>query len=535
MIIRILDSGVTMGATDRILQHGDLQLDLMYPDTVAGVDISDRTLYLSISREYAGKVNRDYVEVADRTYILPEQPDGCVVTITPEFVLDGYTAIRCTPVVLQLGIRIEGAVAAMPDANDYRNVMADKAFVDFTTDSTSLAFYNAKGEEVARKTVDFGITSVAPSEINGHLVINGVDNTVYEHPTTHPADMITGLSAVATSGDKADIGLGNVDNTSDADKPISTAQQAALDGKADAADVLTKTNITAFTPTGDYQPATKKYVDDAVEAGGGGGGGDAQKVYSATWTAASETFTVTGVTHITALEEGASIRVEFPSITGSHPYTKLKVNDLAAASIYLDALRTPNGFGVNAVHDLVYHDGNWVVVGANTAHNATFTGDFNLSNSTDVGLSDYVRFVAESEQSGMNFTVHDDVDYNYVRIGVTANPVSIPTIKTYDMLAGTTQSGVFYTSINDPMMVYDAILAPGSMYTLAKTVAHITALSDGVQVRIRFDAAASNATININGLGAKSIYANSAEPAEIKAGMISDLAYYDDKWYVVGG
>ena len=314
-----------------------------------------------------------------------------------------------------------------------------------------------------------------------------------------------------------------------------SATDTALGGKANAADVLTKTNTTAFTPTGDYQPATKKYVDDAVEAGGGGGGGDAQKVYSATWTAASETFTVTGVTHITALEESATIRVEFPSITGSHPYTKLKVNDLAAASIYLDALRTPNGFGVNAVHDLVYHDGNWVVVGANTAHNATFTGDFNLSNSTDVGLSDYVRFVAESEQSGMNFTVHDDVDYNYVRIGVTANPVSIPTIKTYDMLGGTTESGVFYTSINDPMMVYDAILAPGSMYTLAKTVAHITALSDGVQVRIRFDAAASNATININGLGAKSIYANSAEPAEIKAGMIADLAYYDDKWYVVGG
>lgn len=29
-------------------------------------------------------------------------------------------------------------------------------------------------------------------------------------------------------------------------------------------DVLTKTNTTAFTPTGNYQPATKKYVDDSV-------------------------------------------------------------------------------------------------------------------------------------------------------------------------------------------------------------------------------------------------------------------------------
>ena len=32
--------------------------------------------------------------------------------------------------------------------------------------------------------------------------------------------------------------------------------------------VLMKDNVTVFTPTADYQPATKKYVDDA--AGGGG-------------------------------------------------------------------------------------------------------------------------------------------------------------------------------------------------------------------------------------------------------------------------
>ena len=32
--------------------------------------------------------------------------------------------------------------------------------------------------------------------------------------------------------------------------------------------VLMEDNATAFTPTADYQPATKKYVDDA--AGGGG-------------------------------------------------------------------------------------------------------------------------------------------------------------------------------------------------------------------------------------------------------------------------
>ena len=47
--------------------------------------------------------------------------------------------------------------------------------------------------------------------------------------------------------DKGDIGLGNVDNTSDLDKPISTATQTALDGKVDenaAITGATKTKIT---------------------------------------------------------------------------------------------------------------------------------------------------------------------------------------------------------------------------------------------------------------------------------------------------
>ena len=48
------------------------------------------------------------------------------------------------------------------------------------------------------------------------------------------------LKAIAFSGDRADIGLGNVDNTSDANKPVSTAQQQALNNKANKSDVYTK-------------------------------------------------------------------------------------------------------------------------------------------------------------------------------------------------------------------------------------------------------------------------------------------------------
>jgi hypothetical protein len=39
-----------------------------------------------------------------------------------------------------------------------------------------------------------------------------------------------------------------------------------LDAKANTNDVLTKTNTTSYTPSANYNPATKKYVDDSVSA-----------------------------------------------------------------------------------------------------------------------------------------------------------------------------------------------------------------------------------------------------------------------------
>ena len=51
---------------------------------------------------------------------------------------------------------------------------------------------------------------------------------------------------------------------------LDTNISETLAGKADKTEVLTKTNTAAFTPTADYQPATKKYVDDLASNKGGG-------------------------------------------------------------------------------------------------------------------------------------------------------------------------------------------------------------------------------------------------------------------------
>jgi len=67
---------------------------------------------------------------------------------------------------------------------------------------------------------------------------------------------------------KSDVGLGNVDNTSDANKPVSTATQTALDLKADLASPTltgTPTAPTANAGTNTTQIATTAFVGTAID------------------------------------------------------------------------------------------------------------------------------------------------------------------------------------------------------------------------------------------------------------------------------
>lgn len=64
-----------------------------------------------------------------------------------------------------------------------------------------------------------------------------------------PVDSVNGQTGIVVL-DKDDVGLNNVDNTSDENKPVSTATQLALDGKVDDSQVLTNVPAGAvFTDT----------------------------------------------------------------------------------------------------------------------------------------------------------------------------------------------------------------------------------------------------------------------------------------------
>lgn len=91
-------------------------------------------------------------------------------------------------------------------------------------------------------TVDLGAGNIS-FEV-GDIVIN--NGTVWSRiDATDAVVSVAGKSGVVTL-DKTDVGLPNVDNTSDANKPISSATLTALDGKVnvDGAKVLSDNNYT---------------------------------------------------------------------------------------------------------------------------------------------------------------------------------------------------------------------------------------------------------------------------------------------------
>lgn len=58
--------------------------------------------------------------------------------------------------------------------------------------------------------------------------------------------------------------LGEVATALQENENVVEALNSAIGNKANTSDVLTKTNTTAFTPTADYHPVTKKYVDEKI-------------------------------------------------------------------------------------------------------------------------------------------------------------------------------------------------------------------------------------------------------------------------------
>ena len=144
----------------------------------------------------------------------------------------------------------EPAITATSSADYYRG---DKTFQPL--DKTAVGLANVDNTSDANKPVS--TAQQAALDLKEDLIT-----------ATTSADYYRGDKTFQPLN-KAAVGLGNVDNTSDANKPVSTAQQAALDLKADLASPALTGNPTAPTATlgdDDTSIATTEFVTDAVAA-----------------------------------------------------------------------------------------------------------------------------------------------------------------------------------------------------------------------------------------------------------------------------
>ena len=117
-------------------------------------------------------------------------------------------------------------VEATPNQNTHA---ANKQFVDaevVTLNTTITNEVNTLNQTITTQIA--GVNTTISNLTKADVGLPNVDNT-----SDANKPISTAVQNALNSLTKTDVGLANVDNTADVDKPVSTAQQSALNGKAD--------------------------------------------------------------------------------------------------------------------------------------------------------------------------------------------------------------------------------------------------------------------------------------------------------------
>jgi hypothetical protein len=113
---------------------------------------------------------------------------------------------------------------------------------------------------------------ISPSPGSTDSVTEGSTNLYYTNTraaAASPVQSVAGRTGTVTLA-KADVGLGSVDNTADTAKPISTATQTALDGKAATSHTHSLANLTQSSATTGQVPTWNGTAWAAATPSGGG-------------------------------------------------------------------------------------------------------------------------------------------------------------------------------------------------------------------------------------------------------------------------
>ena len=164
----------------------------------------------------------------------------------------GYVNGVTSAIQTQLDAKLESSTASSTYAPK-----ASPTFTGTVTLPSTTSVGNVSNTEIGYLD---GVTSAIQTQIDAKLASATAASTYAPIASPTFTGTVSGIS-------KSMVGLGNVDNTSDANKPVSTATQTALDAKlALAGGTMTGALTLSGAPTTDLHAATKAYVDN-VSAG----------------------------------------------------------------------------------------------------------------------------------------------------------------------------------------------------------------------------------------------------------------------------
>ena len=255
-------------------------------------------------------------------------------------------------------------------------------------------------------TVNTRITNLTKSDVG----LANVDNT-----SDINKPISTAVQNAFNALTKSDVGLANVDNTSDVDKPVSTAQQTALNAKADLVGGVVPTSQLPSLAVTEYLGSVASQTALLALSG--------QKGDWAIRTDTGSTWVIVGTN---------------PSVIG----------DWVELATPADAVSSVNGYtgSVSLGHADV---GALALTGGSLTGNVTSTADISADNLTGTGNLTIVGITASGTVSGANLTTTGSL----TTVGVTASgniscvnlTASGNATITGTLSAGTIDGGVYAT------------------------------------------------------------------------------------------
>ena len=242
--------------------------------TMVGLGNVDNTSDTNKPVSTAGQTALDLkANLASPTFTgTPTLPTGTIAVT--QTAADNSTKVATTAFVRgEVTALVNSATATLDTLGEIATALGNDANLSATlTTSIGLKAPLASPTFTGTVTIPTGASITAPTGlVKGDVGLGNVDNTsnATERAATATLTNKTLTSPVINTPTgivKGDVGLGSVDNTADTAKPVSTIQQTALDLKANLASPTFTGTVTVPTPTNNTDASTKAYTDAIVTA-----------------------------------------------------------------------------------------------------------------------------------------------------------------------------------------------------------------------------------------------------------------------------